>query len=331
MIKLHKQFGHASYKRLKSLLKNAGVSDQNTFEKLEQICKECNTCLLFKKPLPRPAVGLPLASDFNETVAMDLHELGQNVWYLHLIDEFTCLSAASIIHMKAPLAVMREFLRCWVSIYGTPKKIYGDNGGEFNNADFRDLTENFGFEVKTRPAESSWCNGLLERHNSVLTEILLKIKGAENLDWETALSWALFGKNALHSVHGFSPYQLVFGKNPQLPSVITDLPPALEATTISQVVADNINAMYASRKAFIEAESSERIRRPSERMFEHMMKITKLEIKSTINVLIQINGEDQDIILVEMELWYLYAMEEYMLEFTSVDFRELTMAIKRML
>ena len=69
---------------------------------LEQICKECNTCLLFKKPPPRPAVEVPSASDFNETVAMDLHELGQNVRYLHLIDEFTRLSAASIVHTKTP-------------------------------------------------------------------------------------------------------------------------------------------------------------------------------------------------------------------------------------
>ena len=79
LIKLHKQFGHASYEHLKSLLKNAGVSDQNTSEMLEHICKECNTCLLFKKPPPCPAAGLPFTSDFNETVAMDLHELGQNV------------------------------------------------------------------------------------------------------------------------------------------------------------------------------------------------------------------------------------------------------------
>ena len=73
-IKLHKQFRHVSYEHLKSSLKSAGVSDQNTFEMLEQICKECNTCLLFKKPPPCPGVGLPLASDFNETVAMDRHE-----------------------------------------------------------------------------------------------------------------------------------------------------------------------------------------------------------------------------------------------------------------
>ena len=69
----------------------------------------------------------------------------------------------------------------------------------------------------------------------------------------------------------------------------------------------------------------------SERMVEHMTKIMKLEIKSAINVLIQINGQDQDMPLVQMELLYLYAMEEHMLEFISVDFRELTMIIKKML
>ena len=69
----------------------------------------------------------------------------------------------------------------------------------------------------------------------------------------------------------------------------------------------------------------------SEKMFEHMIKTTKLEIKSTIKVLIQINGDDQDMSLVETELLYLYAMEERMLEFTSVDFRELTIVTKRML
>ena len=69
----------------------------------------------------------------------------------------------------------------------------------------------------------------------------------------------------------------------------------------------------------------------SERMFGHMMNIKKLEIKSTIKVLIQINGEDQDMSLAEMELLYLYAMDGHTLEFTSVDFRELTMVIKTML
>ena len=83
--------------------------------------------------------------------------------------------------------------------------------------------------------------------------------------------------------------------------------------------------MYASRKALIEAEISERIRRALRKNVRTYDEHYETGDKVYKNVLIQINGEDQDTSFVEMELWYLYAMEEHMLEFTSVDFRKLKM------
>jgi hypothetical protein len=68
-------------------------------------------------------------------------------------------------------------------------------------------------------------------------------------------------KNALQNVHGYSPYQLVFGRTPNLPSVLTDKAPALEGTTVSQTVFNNVSALHAARIAFTQAECSERIRR----------------------------------------------------------------------
>ena len=76
-----------------------------------------------------------------------------------------------------------------------------------------------------------------------------------------ALSWAVHAKNTLHMVEGFSPYQLVFGRNPKLPSVLNDDPPALEGTTTSEVFAKHMNTLVSARKAFLQAESSNRIRR----------------------------------------------------------------------
>ena len=78
---------------------------------------------------------------------------------------------------------------------------------------------------------------------------------------EVALSWAVCAKNALQNVNGFSPNQLVFGRNPNFPCVLHDKPPALEGQTCSEVVADNLNAMHTVRKAFVEDESNEKIRR----------------------------------------------------------------------
>lgn len=111
------------------------------------------------------------------------------------------------------------------------------------------MAENFNIETKTTAGNSPWSNGLLERHHQTLTDIIQKVKRENGCDWHTALDWALI------------PRQLVFGQNPNLPSVLVDKPPALEDTTVNGRVGDHISALHAAKKAFTEAECSERIRR----------------------------------------------------------------------
>ena len=78
---------------------------------------------------------------------------------------------------------------------------------------------------------------------------------------EIALAWAVAARNSLQNCHGFSPNQLVFGRNPAIPSVFDSSPAQLESLCASQLVADNINAMHAARRDFVCNESNERIRR----------------------------------------------------------------------
>ena len=79
------------------------------------------------------------------------------------------------------------------------------------------------------------------------------------MNLELALVWATSAKNSLQMVSGWSLYQLVFEVNPNLPSVLVNKAPALEGTTISEVFAEHLNALYSARRAFIQAESSENI------------------------------------------------------------------------
>uniref|UniRef100_M4AZE1 Integrase catalytic domain-containing protein n=1 Tax=Xiphophorus maculatus TaxID=8083 RepID=M4AZE1_XIPMA len=259
--KLHKQFGHASADKIQRLLTNSGNKDTECDSLLKKVVNQCEVCQKYCKTKPKPAVGLPLASTYNETVAVDLHELEPGVWYLHIIDQFTRFSAGSVLTTKRSSEIVKRFIHDWISVHGPPQKLFSDNGGEFNNEEVRDMAENFNIEVKTTPAYSPWSNGLLERHNQTLTEILLKVKASTGCDWSTAMDWALMAKNSMQSVHGYSPHQLVFGQNPNLPSVLIDKVPALEGTTKSEWVAKHISALHAARKAFTEAECSERIRR----------------------------------------------------------------------
>ena len=93
-----------------------------------------------------------MASTYIETVAMDLHELEPGVWYLHAIDHFTRCSAGSIITTKKHKEIVKHFIHCWISVHGLPRRLFTDNGGEFNNEEIRDMAENCNIEVKTTAA-----------------------------------------------------------------------------------------------------------------------------------------------------------------------------------
>ena len=106
--------------------------------------------------------------------------------------------------------------------------MFSDNGGEFKNSETRDICENMNIEVITTAAYAPFSNGLLEKHNHVLTNILFKLKHEKKFNWETSLKWASNAKSSLINVHGFSAYQLVFGRNPNSPANYISLLPLRE-------------------------------------------------------------------------------------------------------
>ena len=136
-----------------------------------------------------------------------------------------------------------------------------DNGGEFSNENFTEMCEAFNITIKKTAAEAPFSNGLVERHNAVLEEMLSKTCEERYANIDIILQWAINAKNSLSNVHGFSPYQLVFGLNPRLPSTLVNKPPALEEFSVSKMVAANLKAMQEARKAFMSSESSEKIAR----------------------------------------------------------------------
>ena len=65
----------------------------------------------------------------------------------------------------------------------------------------------------------------------------------------------------LANVHRFSPFQLVFGQNPKLPSIFNNKPPAFTPSNTNKILTDNLIALHKTREAFISSENSEKIRR----------------------------------------------------------------------
>ena len=265
LLKLHRQFGHPREEVMETLLKEVKSWSPKVKEIVGKIHSRCKTCKLFSPTPPRPVVSLPAASDFNEVLTLDLKEVKvESYKYIfHMIDGFTRLSVSVFLRNKKPETIVHHLMLNWVSVgYGRPKRMWMDNGGEFNNDTVRQLGEALGCKVETGAGYAAWMNGLNERNHSVVDRCFAKIiKEHPKMDPVIALAWAVSAKNAFPMYGGYSSYQLVFGKNPHLPNIMTDKLPALSGVTTSESVAAHIQGLYSGRKAFMEAVCDDRIRK----------------------------------------------------------------------
>ena len=255
---LHKKFIHPPAEKLKKLIKESGIDDKTIMSAVDQISNECSTCKIFKATPPRPSVSFPLASVFNEVVALDLKFIDQQI-ILHMIDHATRFSQACVITNKKKQTIVQALLDNWIAIFGPPGKYLTDNGGEFVNDEMIQLAEKFNITLMTTAAESPWSNGLCERHNAVLADLIVKAKREYNISTKAALPWAISVKNTLTNVYGFSPNQLVFGRNPNLPeTMINRLPAGNDCVSYLKEV---LTSLHSARQGFVQQQSSERLRR----------------------------------------------------------------------
>ena len=129
---------------------------------------------------------------------------------------------------------------CWVAPYGVFKKSLHDNGGEFSSEVWRVMADIFGFEDLTGAAQSPWSYGIVERHHAVLDRTLQSLmKDFPKHKTQTLLSWAI-------TVTGWSPFQIVYGRNPVLPSLVDSSPAQLKEVVISRVLREHWDALNAA-------------------------------------------------------------------------------------
>ena len=175
-----------------------------------------------------------------------------------------------------------------MSNYGRPGKIWTDVDGEFNNDVMRQMAEAVGTRVDTGAGYSAWMNGLNERNHSVVDRCFTKIiNDYPKMDPVVALAWAVTAKNSYPMNGGFTSFQLVFGKDPKLPNIMTDKLPALEGVTTSESVAAHINALYAVRKAFTEVKCDEKVRK----VLRHKVRAVERTYKAGEEVFFRRDGD----------------------------------------
>lgn len=101
--------------------------------------------------------------------------------------------------------------------FGAPKRIHSDKGTEFVNLVLNSITDLLHVGRSTTSGYDPQCNGLAERLNQTLLE-MLKRSTPSTWDWDLCLLYFTFAYKVTPSLStGFSPYTLVFGRIARFP------------------------------------------------------------------------------------------------------------------
>ena len=259
--KLHSQLGHRPKQAFISMLKHADTWDPSFSKMIDKIIDGCEGCILRRRNPDTPVVAVNMAKDVNDVVAIDLKVLKNGKYILYMVDCFSRFTQAKIIPNKQPDTIIDAIFEKWISWLGTPNKFLHDNGGEFCNELMLLTTTKLNIETCTTGANSPWSNGTCEVNHKTVDNILEPLQHDHpKVPLETLLLWALVAKNSMLMVQGFSPYQIMFGKNPKLPNIITDPLPTWDNEGISGSLKKHLESMKATREAFVKSEDSQKLK-----------------------------------------------------------------------
>lgn len=194
---------------------------------IEAWCKECSACTLArgerhdqKAPLHPIVSHQPL-----EIVAIDHVKLEPSrtgyTYAMTIIDHYTKFVVAIPVKDQTAKTTAANFWKSFMLPYGCPEKILTDRGPAFESQLFQELCTLYNCQKLRTTAYHPQGNGLCEKMNQTLIEMLRTVPPAKRADWPTLLPELVYMyNNTIHCSTGYTPYFLMFGRQGKLPSDI---------------------------------------------------------------------------------------------------------------
>ncbi len=188
--------------------------------------KTCLRCQRRKKSTDKPPPLQPLPNPNHPNVRIHADLFGpmlaagrQHKYILCITDAFTKYALVTAIENKEAETVAKAIFNEWFCKFGIPAQIHTDGGKEFVNKLSNELFTLLNVRhTKTTPAHPQ-CNAQVEVFNKTVKKYLASFVDDTTLDWENFLPALMLSYNtSYHSTIATTPFELLFGEKPSLPS-----------------------------------------------------------------------------------------------------------------
>lgn len=171
-----------------------------------------------KAPMQEYVVGAPF-----ERVAIDVmgplpKSDSGNRFIIVVMDYFTKWPEAFPVADQTAETVAEGLVNHVISRFGIPQELHSDQGTNFESRIFQEVVKLLGIrKTRTTPMHPQ-SNGLVERFNRTLWNLLSKMVEEHQRDWDRQLPVALMAYRATdHASTGFSPAMMMLGRELVLP------------------------------------------------------------------------------------------------------------------
>ena len=144
-----------------------------------------------------------------------------NRYIIVATDYFTKWPEAEAVSEATGSRVAEFIYQVIICRHGCPKQLLSDRGTHFNNEVVNGLLKQFEIRHLLSTPYYPQTNGLVERFNRTLCESLAKLTEGQE-DWDQHIAPVLFAyRTAKQSSTKMTPFYLVYGRHPQLPTIDT--------------------------------------------------------------------------------------------------------------